>query len=175
MNALERLIGGATTPIEEMATRLLKTAALLVLVLASFAASAAFLTFALFTFVQAQAGTQIAAVAVGGLYLGAAAIFILLELRDKSRRGQGGSESPAAARAAASPPPSGFAFADNVDKAVAPILGTLREQGLERERLALAAGAEVVKQLPPLALVALAMTAGVIFGRMMEPPAKTGK
>jgi hypothetical protein len=46
---------------------------------------------------------------------------------------------------------------------------------MERERLALEAGAEVAKQLHPFSLVAVAMLAGIILGRILKrgnpPPA----
>ena len=66
-------------------------------------------------------------------------------------------------------------FANNIDETVAPFLDILKEAGRERERLALEAGAEVAKQLHPFSLVAVAMLAGIILGRILKrgnlPPA----
>ncbi len=66
-------------------------------------------------------------------------------------------------------------FANNIDETVAPFLGILKEAGMERERLALEAGTEVAKQLHPFSLVAVAMLAGIILGRILKrgnpPPA----
>ena len=66
-------------------------------------------------------------------------------------------------------------FANNIDETVAPFLDILKEAGMERERLALEAGVEVAKQLHPFSLVAVAMLAGIILGRILKrgnpPPA----
>ncbi|MGH6836660.1 MAG: hypothetical protein ACREC9_14235 [Methylocella sp.] len=52
--------------------------------------------------------------------------------------------------------------------AVAPVLDILRDAGLVRERLALAAGAEIAKQLHPFSLAALAIAAGSILGQTLK-------
>jgi hypothetical protein len=58
-------------------------------------------------------------------------------------------------------------FVNNIDKSVAPFLDILQEAGMERERLALEAGAEVARQLTPFSLVAFAMAVGIIIGRLI--------
>jgi hypothetical protein len=170
MNALiKRLIHEATAPVEKMSARLFKKAVLFFAVLSCLFISSIFLTIALFIFVQTLAGTTIAALATGSLYLGAAAICIMVASRESSRHT---TSAPAASnRAAETPgdsPPQNLAFANNIDEVVAPVLDILRDAGFERERLALAAGTEIAKQLHPFSLVAFAIVAGFVLGRILK-------
>jgi Putative Actinobacterial Holin-X, holin superfamily III len=170
MNALiNRLISEATAPIEKTSARLFKKAVLFFVALSCLFVSSIFLTIALFVFVQPLAGTAMAALGTGVLYLGVALICIVVASREGSR--------PAARAAAKScpkvdsndtPPRQNLAFPSNIDEAVAPVLDILRDAGLERERLALAAGMEIAKQLHPFSLVALAIVAGFILGRILK-------
>jgi uncharacterized membrane protein YqgA involved in biofilm formation len=59
-------------------------------------------------------------------------------------------------------------FANNIDETIALILDILHESGMERERLALAAGAEIAKQMRPFSLVVLALVAGFVIGRILK-------
>ena len=170
MNALiNRLISEATAPIGKMSARLFKKAVLFFVAMSCLFVSSIFLTIALFVFVQPLAGTAMAALATGTLYLGVALICIIVASRDRA-----GQATPAAAEpyqmtdAKGSSPSQKLALANTIDDAVMPILDILHEAGLERERLALAAGAEIAKQLHPFSLAAFAIVAGFILGRILK-------
>ncbi|MGH6853140.1 MAG: hypothetical protein ACREDJ_08120 [Methylocella sp.] len=169
MNRLiNRLVSAAAAPIGEMSARLFKSAALFSFAMSCLFVSAIFLTIALFVFVQPLAGTAIAALGAGGLYLGGALICLAVASREKSRH-----SAPAALASGPMPETNGnptsqkFAFAGNIDAAVAPVLDILRDAGLERERLALAAGAEIAKQRRLFALATVAIVTGFILGRIL--------
>jgi hypothetical protein len=172
MNALiSRLISDAAAPVEQMSARLFKKAVLSLVAIGCLFVCSIFLTIALFIFVQPLAGTLIAALGTGSLYLGVAGICFFVASRDRGNH---------ATPAAAAPDPmtemkgnsstQKLAFASNNDEAVAPILDFLREAGLERERLALEAGMEIAKRLHPFSLVALAVAAGFVLGRILKQP-----
>lgn len=166
---INRLVSDATAPIGEMSARFFKTAVLFFLAISCLFVSSILLTIALFVFVQPLAGTAIAALAASGLDLGVAIICIFVASRDR-----GDQAAPAALTSGPIPETQGNptyqkrAFASNIDDAVAPILDVLRDSGLERERLSLAAGTEIAKQLHPFSLAALAIVAGFILGRNMK-------
>jgi hypothetical protein len=61
--------------------------------------------------------------------------------------------------------------AEVISEAVVPIIEILRSLGWKREELALLAGAELAKTLPPLTLVGFAIICGFLIGRMTELPA----
>ncbi|MGH6848981.1 MAG: hypothetical protein ACREDD_00780 [Methylocella sp.] len=150
-----------------MSTRVLKTAVLFFFAGSCLFVSAIFLTIAFFVFVQPLAGTAIAALGIGGFYLGVAIICIAVASRESSRHSVPGAlASGSTPEIKGNPTPRKVAFASNIDEAVAPVLDILRDAGLERERLALAAGTEIAKQLRPFSLAALAIAAGFILGRI---------
>jgi hypothetical protein len=170
MNALiSGLISNATVPVEQMSARLFKKAVLLLVAIGCLFVCSIFLAIALFIFVQPLAGTTIAALSTGSLYFCVAGICIVVASRDRADRA-----SPAAAESDPMTETQGnsstqkLAFASNSDEAVAPILDFLRDAGLERERLALEAGMDIAKRLHPFSLVALAIAAGFILGRILE-------
>jgi hypothetical protein len=172
MNALiSRLISEATAPIEKMSARFFKKAVLFFVAMSCLSVSSIFLTIALFVFVQTLAGTAIAALAAGGLYLGIALICIIVAPRESSRQSApAASETGPITETRETSPRPKLEFATNIDEAVAPILDILRDAGLERERLALAAGTEIAKQLHPVSLAALAIVVGFILGRILKQP-----
>jgi hypothetical protein len=172
MNALiSRLISDAAAPVEQMSARLFKKAVLSLVAIGCLFVCSIFLTIALFIFVQPLAGTLIAALGTGSLYLAVAGICFVVASRDR-----GDQATPAAAVSDPMTEMKGnsstqkLAFASNNDEAVAPILDFLREAGLERERLALEAGMEIAKRLHPFSLVALAVAAGFVLGRILKQP-----
>jgi hypothetical protein len=172
MSALiNRLISDATAPVEQMSARLFKKAVLFLVAIGCLFVCSIFLTIALFIFVQPLAGTLIAALGTGSLYLAVAGICFVVASRDR-----GDQATPAAAVSDPMTEMKGnsstqkLAFASNNDEAVAPILDFLREAGLERERLALEAGMEIAKRLHPFSLVALAVAAGFVLGRILKQP-----
>jgi hypothetical protein len=174
MNALlKRLVSEAVTPIEEMSARFFKIAALFFVTISCLLISAAFFAIAFFTYIQTLAGTAIAALATGSLFLGAAGIFYFLASRQSSGHAAAAAGSSETAGTAGTAPPRP-PYARNIDEAVAPILSALRDAGFERERIALAAGTELAKQLHPFSLVATALVAGFILGRVMKPRTKPG-
>jgi hypothetical protein len=154
-----------------MSARLFKKAVLSLVAIGCLFVCSIFLTIALFIFVQPLAGTLIAALGTGSLYLGVAGICFVVASRER-----GDQATPAAAVSDPMTEMKGnsstqkLAFASNNDEAVALILDFLREAGLERERLALEAGMEIAKRLHPFSLVALAVTAGFIVGRILKQP-----
>ena len=170
MNALvNRLVSDATAPIEKMSARLFKRAVLFFMAMSCLFVGSIFLTIALFDFVQPLAGTAIAALGTGGLYLGVALICIIVSSRQTSRpAAKAAAESGPMTETERNPRPQKLAFSSNIDEAVAPILDILRDAGLERERLALAAGTEIARQLHPFSLVALAIVVGFILGRILK-------
>jgi hypothetical protein len=172
MNALiSRLISDAAAPVEQMSARLFKKAVLSLVAIGCLFVCSIFLTIALFIFVQPLAGTLIAALGTGSLYLAVAGICFVVASRDR-----GDQATPAAAVSDPMTEMKGnsstqkLAFASNNDEAVAPILDFLREAGLERERLALETGMEIAKRLHPFSLVALAVVAGFVLGRSLKQP-----
>ena len=174
MNRLiNRLVSEATSPIGEMSMRLFKMAMLFFLAMSCLIASAIFLTIGFFEFLEPLEGYTGAAFGVGGLYLVAALICMLVIARERPASPR--QASAALMEAKESLPSQKAEIANNIDETVAPFLGILKEAGMERERLALEAGAEVAKQLHPFSLVAVAMLAGIILGRILKrsnpPPA----
>jgi hypothetical protein len=171
MNALiSRLISDAAAPVEQMSARLFKKAVLSLVAIGCLFVCSIFLTIALFIFVQPLAGTLIAALGTGSLYLGVAGICFVVASRDRGDQ----ATTPAVAVSDPMTEMKGnastqrLAFASNNDEAVTPILDFLREAGLERERLALEAGMEIAKRLHPFSLVALAVAAGFAVGLILK-------
>ena len=174
MNALiRRLIIDATPPIEKISARIFKFAALFFVTVSLLFVSATLLAIALFVFVQPFAGTAIAALVTGIIYLGAAGICIFVASRERPGEEPAAAESGPMKKATSTPPPQRLGFAQNIDETVAPILDVLRESGLERERIALAAGTEIAKQLHPFSVVAFAIVAGFFLGRILKQDNKT--
>jgi Putative Actinobacterial Holin-X, holin superfamily III len=175
---ISRLIGDATAPLRETSTRLLRKAVLFFLAISFLFVASIFLTIALFVFLQTLAGSVGAALSIGGLYLAAGVIGIFVAMRERPVR----ADRPSAAlrekntvpMEETETPRQGKAdFANTIDDSIAPFLDILKEAGMERERLALDAGAEIAKQLHPFSLVAFAMISGFILGTIMrrsEPP-----
>jgi hypothetical protein len=170
MSALiSRLISDATAPVEQMSARLFTRAVLFLVAIGCLFVCSIFLTIALFIFVQPLVGTMIAALGTGSLYLGVAGICFVV-----ASRGKADQATPAApvsdpiTKTKGNSSTQKLAFASNNDEVVAPILDFLREAGLERERLALEAGMEIAKRLPPFTLVALALASGVVFGWILK-------
>lgn len=188
MNPLiSRVVHDASAPLEDMLARLIKTAALVALAAGCAIAASVFLTMDLYWFIEARTGSLIAAGCIAGIYLVGALIFMLLAMRRPARPAQIAAVAPApvvanpvtaapilaaaSLGAQAAPTPARHPeFAANIDAAVAPVLGVLRDAGLEKEVLAIEAGTEVAKQLNPFSLVAFAVGAGLLIGRTARLP-----
>lgn len=174
MNALiKRLIIDAAPPIEKMGARLFKFAALFFFTVSLLLASATLLAIGLFVVVQSFTGTAIAALVTGIICLCAAGICIFIALRERPGEEPAAAESGPMTKANSTSAPQRLGFARNIDETVAPILDVLRESGHERERIALAAGTEIAKQLHPFSVVAFAIVAGFFLGRMLKHDSKT--
>lgn len=174
MNALiKRLTRDATAQIEKMNVRLLKFVTLYFITVILLFVSATFVAIGLFVFVQPFAGTAIAALVTGSVYLGAAGICIFVASRERPSQAPAAAESGPMAKATATSPPQRIGFAQNIDEAVAPVLDVLRESGLERERIALAAATEIAKQLHPFSVVGIAIVGGFFLGRILKQDNKT--
>ncbi len=182
MNPLiSRLAHEASAPLEDMLQRLIKTAALVALAAGCAVAASVFLTIDLYLYLEGRAGPLVAAAAIAGVYVVCALIFLLLALRRQAPAPLRAEAPPAPAPAAATfaaasvgaqaapvKPPRNPAFAANIDAAVTPVIGVLREAGMQKEVLAIEAGVEVAKQLNPLSLIVFAAGAGVILGRTLR-------
>lgn len=155
----------------------MRKGALLILAIACFAVSLAFFTIALYGFLLSAVEPEIAAVIVGGVYLCSATVFAVFA-RTGTRIAPGPGEGsrgsmPAIASAVEKTPwqsnaPNGFSR--QIDRVIAPVFNVLGEAGLERERAMLVAASSVVKEITPLAAVALAIVAGFALGRRLQRP-----
>jgi ElaB/YqjD/DUF883 family membrane-anchored ribosome-binding protein len=170
MNAIiSRLLREATAPIVESSTRLVQKAVLVLFAVISLFVSWVFITVAFYAFLEPLIGHADTALSVAGLYLFASLLF----LYSAKRQWPGRTHRPRAAESAklmqdtAESNQEKADFVNNIDKSVAPFLDILQEAGMERERLALQAGAEVARQLTPFSLVAFAMAVGIIIGRLI--------
>jgi hypothetical protein len=172
---IKGLARDAAEPFEQLGARFMRQGALFIFGLACLLVSLVFLTVALNDFLQTRAGTEVAALSIGGAYLSLAFISLVVVgvgLRETPDSGQETTIAPRveAAGEETAPVPSNAPseFARQIDDVVAPILGVLRNAGLERERAALLAGAAIAKELKPLTGVAFALVTGFILGRKLH-------
>jgi hypothetical protein len=186
---LEGIAEDATAPIMKVGAALIVKATLSMLALTSAVAAAVFLTSAFHMLMEHLFGPLEALLAVGGLYLVITLAFALgffLRERTSAREpadvtrfsgmaqsGIGEAPTAAAVPAAAARPASAPAESETaraLDRFAAPVLDLLHEQGMERERLALAAGVAAAKELRPWMLVGLMAVVGVVVGRLARHP-----
>jgi hypothetical protein len=167
---LSRQLGEITASVEAAGRRLATSVVLLVGALLFCLASLAFLSVALYLWVDERTQPLIAALAVAGLHI-VIALFCLIVFWLKGRRpkplkqaANPISEDPVAANRAE--------FAENIDATVAPLIAILHEADMKPEEAALRLGVALTKQAGPLALVALALGAGFLFARRLTPPKK---
>jgi hypothetical protein len=161
-------------PLQRKGARLLMKAALFLVALIALLVAAIFLTAAFFIWIDQLAGPLIAALAVASLYLAIAVGALLFAV-------YGGNEKPRDAskdaktdgvknrrQENASQENAGDAEdrAAVIAEAVVPYVEILRALGWKREEMALLAGAELAKTLPPLTLVGFAIVCGFLIGRM---------
>ena len=164
----------AAEPFERLGARFLTQGALFIFSLACLLVSLVFLTIALNDFLQTRAGTEIAALSIGGAYLSLAFISLAAGVAMRGRPDSGQETTVAsrveAAGEAMAPTQSNDSreFAREIDGIVEPILGVLHDAGLQRERAALLAGAAIAKELKPLTGVAFAIVTGFILGRKLH-------
>ncbi|PNG26925.1 hypothetical protein [Methylocella silvestris] len=176
---IKRLAHDATAPLEDMLGRLVKTFALIIMAVGCVIAASAFLTVDLFLYIENISSPIVAAGSIAGVYVVFALLFFSLALRRPAPLQQ--SVPPAQGIAAlmepdpttllhsqsAAAPPTAAQFSANLDAIATPVLDALREAGMQKEAKAVAAGAEVAKQLGPYSLVVMAVGAGVFLGRTL--------
>lgn len=170
MNGLiSRLIGEATAPVVESAAHLIQWAVLSFLAIICLFVSWIFLTVAFYDFLEPLMGHADAALSLGGLYLFAsiAGFFFAKRQMPGSARGAPVTKKAKLMQRPVESNQEKADFVNNIDRTVAPFLDILQEAGMERERVALKAGAEIARELTPFSLVTLAMVAGFIIGRIM--------
>ena len=164
---ISQMVSEAAAPVGEMSMRIFKMAMLFFLGMSCLIAGAIFLTIGFFEFLEPLEGFSGAAFGVGGLYFAAALICILVVSREKRgrvRRAESGSMEDTEIQEEIQPAQRAL-YASNIDKAAAPIAKFLHEAGMERERIAVEAGAEIAKNINPFALVVIATLAGFILSR----------
>lgn len=166
---VNRLLREATAPIVESSTRLIQKAVLVLFAVICLFVSWIFITVALYDFLEPLIGHADAALGLAGLYLIAGLLFLFSAKRRASRRSRRSSvlEKAKLMQDIAETDQENGDFENNIDRSIAPFLEILQEAGMERERLALKAGAEAARQLTPFSLVALAMVVGVFIGRIV--------
>jgi hypothetical protein len=164
----------AAEPFERLGARILRQGAFFMFGFPCLLVSLVFLTIALNDFLQTRAGTEIAALSIGGAYLSLAFISLAAGVAMRGRPDPGQETTVATKVEAAgeemaprqSNDPS--EFIRQIDGIVEPILGVLHDAGLQRERAALLAGAAIAKELKPLTGVVFALVTGFILGRKLH-------
>lgn len=166
---LSRQLREITASVEALGRHLATSLALLLVVLVFLVASFGFFSVALYLWVAQQTRPLYAVLAVAGLQ-GAVALVCLIAFLAKGRGAKpdtktrlANAENAAAARSE---------FSQNVDQTLAPLIAVLHEADMKPEEVALRLGAALTKQVGPLALVALALAAGFMFGRRLTSPKK---
>lgn len=196
--AARSLIGGiaeqAAAPIGQIGSQLIVKATFVVLSLAGLAVGAVFLTSALYAAIEQWLGSFEAMLVVGGLYVALAVVFAIAAfVHGHGRSAAGGPEQAVsgseddaesaplvesgrtteALGIGAIPGSRELGTGHALDRIAVPMLDLLREQGMERERLALAAGVMAAKELRPWMLVGLMVVMGVVLGQLAQRRLKT--
>ncbi len=183
MNAwLQQLISRSIlNPLQQKGARLLQKAALFAAAALALLFAIVFLSVAFFIWIAQLAGVLIACLAFGAAFLIVGIILLLVAFysgREKPQKEIGSQHqrnSDKAQTESLSAEGQDHLAQDQreeiISEAVIPVLEILRSLGLKREELALLAGAELAKTLPPLTLVGFAIICGFLIGRMSEIPA----
>lgn len=190
--ALKSLIEGlaedAIEPIGQMGGELLVEAFLLLIVLASAIVGTTLLTFAAYAVLVAWSDELTALLVLGGIFLAVATIVgaLAFSRRYVSRAAAPAAGSDHAPREARLPPIAGAGLAQSAmsgaaagdardrgpeqvrDQLVSPMLDLLGERGMERERLAVAAGMTLAEGMRPLASVGVMLALGVAIGHLLR-------
>lgn len=189
---IEGIASDAAAPIGQIGGQLLVKATLLALLLASSAVAAIFLTAALYCVMEQSMGRLEALLGIGVFYL-AIAVGFAVALSQSGRSSPAGtgnlttfavkSDEKVRPEPLAATGPQGTTGSDGtasgqrqsetsraLDRLAVPVLDVLREQGMERERAALAAGVMAAKELRPWMLVGLMVVVGVLMGHFTRRP-----
>ncbi|WP_034991787.1 hypothetical protein [Beijerinckia mobilis] len=173
MPYFQRLARDAAAPLIEFGVTLAKKIALLLFAALFLLLSLIFLTIALFGWIASLIGQPLAALCVGGAYLLCAVLALVLALRKpapvepvslRERLAAAEAEERAQEKTEAEREQAARTAAE-IDELVVPLLSFLQDSGLERERLAVLAGASIAKQLHGYTLIAAGMIAGFFAGR----------
>jgi hypothetical protein len=169
---LSRIAEDAAAPVARLSGTLFIKATFFVLALASAGASAALLTIALLMELEPLIGALYAMLIVGALYLVAAvalASAVVLWKWPNAHEApaplgftETGVKKEGREPAARNQPAPEMAHA--FDRAAAPLLDLLHEQGMDRERLVLAAGVGLAKELRPWPMIGAVLALGVALG-----------
>lgn len=184
---LEGIAEDAAAPIGHIGARLLVKGAFVASAVAAFCVAVIFFTWALYIVVEQWAGKLGALTVIGALFLVAgAALAASAAVRGRGQESQpeptpsvqagaislGHSEALEKARTVPEAPPVAGAgagdtmTAQTLDRLAIPLLDFMREQGMERERLALAAGVAVAKDMRPWMLVGVVLAVGFVIGQL---------
>lgn len=132
-----------------------------------------FLSVALDLWITGIAGPVVAALATAGFYLVAGLICLLAAIGFGRGSRKKNSLSPpvesAAAKERGAPRSATPHIAEAVEETVAPFVAILHQMGLKREEVAVRLAAEATKQIGPLALVGIALLAGFLGERALNP------
>lgn len=171
-SVVSRIAEEVAEPIARLSGTLFIKATFFVLALASAGASASLLTIALVMELETLTGSLYAMLIVGALYLFVAitlaSAVVLWKWPDAYEASApiGFTETPVKNgtqnREARNQPAPEMAHA--FDRAAAPLLDLLHEQGMDRERLALAAGVSFAKELRPLPMMGAVLALGIALG-----------
>ncbi|ACB96798.1 phage holin family protein [Beijerinckia indica] len=170
---LQRLAHDAAAPLVDFGVTLAKKVALLLFAALFLLSALIFLTIALFGWLATMLEQPLAALTIGAIYLLAAVLTLVLALRKpapvapvslQERLAAAQAEQDKAEKSEAERAQQ-TKTATQIDEIVTPLLGFLQDAGLEREKLAVLAGASVAKQLHGYSLVLAGMIAGFFAGR----------
>jgi hypothetical protein len=168
----------ALAPVEAAGGRILGLIGIGGLALLCLLATIIFLSVALDLWLSQLFDPIIGALSTAGFYF-AVVLICLLVLWARSRKKKAPAaaikkvvdapldEAEAAARAQAA------GLSANLDKTIAPFLAILQQSGLKREAVAVQLATEASKEFGPFALVALAVAAGFLSERQINPVNRT--
>jgi hypothetical protein len=164
-----RVISGALAPVEAAGARFIGTAGIAGVATVCLIAALIFLSIALDLWLAQLAGPVVAALGAAGLYLAAGVLcLVLLRMQGGKTPKKAPQRQSAAAKAERSE--SASDLSTNIEETIAPFVAILQQSGLKREELAVRLAAEASKQIGPLALVGLALVAGYLGERALNPP-----
>jgi hypothetical protein len=161
---LTRQLCEITALVEAMGRRLATSAALLGVALIFLLACFAFLSVALYLWVAEVTEPALAALSVAGLHLAIAG------WKGRAAKPSKKPVPPTSIPEDTVAAVSRAELADSIDQTMAPLIAILHEADMKPEEAALRLGTTLAKQVGPMALVALALAAGFMFGRRLTTP-----
>lgn len=170
------LLAPALASLQETARHLVRLIALALVALACLIGAIIFASVAIYSWLASTAGAIVAALVLAGIYLAIALVCFFGIWASGARKStppkrngtleeddsKGNEEVTQAAATSAF---QSHEQADNIDRALAPIIAILQEAGLQRANLLVLIAGAIAKQIRPFALVAGAFATGFAFGR----------